>query len=93
VIDDQIPHAGPGEIRVKVLAAGVSSTDAMVLAGSYGVPKPPPTPGYQLAGTVEELGRDVRGCRSETVSARDRVGCGRGATLGIRSHGNPLGRT
>ena len=57
VIDDQVPRPGPGEVRVKVLAAGVSYTDAMLRAGSYlGVPKPPFTPGYELVGVVEELG-------------------------------------
>ncbi len=57
VIDDEIPRPGPGEVRVKVLAAGVSYTDAMIRAGSYlGVPKPPFTPGYELVGVVEELG-------------------------------------
>jgi NADPH:quinone reductase len=57
VIDDQVPQPGPGEVRVKVLAAGVSYTDAMLRAGSYlGVPKPPFTPGYELVGVVEELG-------------------------------------
>jgi NADPH:quinone reductase len=57
VIDDQVPRPGPGEVRVRVLAAGVSYTDAMLRAGSYlGVPKPPFTPGYDLVGVVEELG-------------------------------------
>src|SRR5207249_979042 len=56
VIDDQVPQPGPGEVRVRVLAAGVSYTDAMLRAGSYlGVPKPPFTPGYELVGVVEEL--------------------------------------
>ena len=54
VIDDEVPRPGPGEVRVRVLAAGVSYTDAMLRAGSYlGVPKPPFTPGYELVGVVE----------------------------------------
>jgi NADPH2:quinone reductase len=70
VIDDQIPRPGPGEIRVRVLAAGVSYTDAMLRAGSYlGVPKPPFTPGYELVGVVEELGP---GCSRLRVG--DRIG-------------------
>jgi NADPH:quinone reductase len=64
VIDDQVPRPGPGEVRVKVLAAGVSYTDAMLRAGSYlGVPKPPFTPGYELVGVVEELGPGCSGLR------------------------------
>jgi NADPH:quinone reductase-like Zn-dependent oxidoreductase len=70
VIDDQVPQPGPGEVRVKVLAAGVSYTDAMLRAGSYlGVPKPPFTPGYELVGVVEELGP---GCSRLRVG--DRIG-------------------
>jgi NADPH2:quinone reductase len=57
VIEDDVPEAGPGEVRVRVLAAGVSFTDSQLRAGTYlGVPKPPFTPGYELVGVVEELG-------------------------------------
>jgi NADPH:quinone reductase len=70
VIDDQVPRPGPGEVRVRVLAAGVSYTDAMLRAGSYlGVPRPPFTPGYELVGVVEELGPECSRLR-----AGDRVG-------------------
>src|SRR5438477_308137 len=60
VIEDDAPRPGPGEVRVRVLAAGVSFTDAQLRAGTYisGAPKPPFTPGYELVGVVEELGRD-----------------------------------
>ena len=57
VIEEDDPRPGPGEVRVRVLAAGVSYTDALLRAGSYlGVPNPPFTPGYELVGVVEELG-------------------------------------
>jgi NADPH2:quinone reductase len=57
VVEDDVPTPGPGEVRVRVLAAGVSFTDAQLRAGTYlGVPKPPFTPGYELVGVVEELG-------------------------------------
>src|SRR4249919_3538403 len=57
VIEDDVPEAGPGEVRVRVLAAGVSFTDSQLRAGTYlGVPKPPFTPGYELVGVVEKLG-------------------------------------
>lgn len=51
------PSPGPGEVRIRVLAAGVSFTDALLRAGIYlGGPKPPFTPGYELVGAVEALG-------------------------------------
>jgi len=57
VVEDDVPQPGPGEVRVRVLAAGVSFTDALLRAGTYlGGPKPPFTPGYELVGVVEELG-------------------------------------
>jgi NADPH2:quinone reductase len=70
VVEDEVPAPGPGEVRVKVLAAGVSFTDTQLRAGTYlGGPKPPFTPGYELVGVVEELGP---GCTRLHVG--DRVG-------------------
>ena len=57
MVDDDDPRPGPGEVCVRVLAAGVSFTDSQLRAGTYfHVPKPPFTPGYELVGVVEELG-------------------------------------
>src|SRR5437588_3389556 len=57
VVEEQVPQPGPGEVCVRVLAAGVSFTDALLRAGTYlGGPKRPFTPGYELVGVVEELG-------------------------------------
>lgn len=70
VVEDEVPRPGPGEVRVRVLAAGVSFTDALIRAGTYlGGPKPPFTPGYELVGVVEELGS---GC--SRLREGDRVG-------------------
>jgi hypothetical protein len=70
VVETDDPRPGSGEVRVRVLAAGVSYTDAMLRAGTYlGVPKPPFTPGYELVGVVEELGP---GC--ERLRVGDRIG-------------------
>ena len=65
VVEDDDPRPSPGEVRVKVLAAGVSFTDARLRAGTYiGVPKPPFTPGYELVGVVEGLGPDCSRLRA-----------------------------
>jgi NADPH:quinone reductase len=70
VVEDDIPQPGPGEVRVTVLAAGVSFTDAQLRAGTYlGVPRPPFTPGYELVGVVEALGP---GC--SRLGVGDRIG-------------------
>lgn len=70
VVEDEVPEPGPGEVRVRVLAAGVSFTDSQLRAGTYlGVPKPPFTPGYELVGVVEALGPGISRLR-----VGDRVG-------------------
>jgi len=70
VVEEEVPRPGPDEARVRVLASGVSFTDAQIRAGTYlGGPKPPFTPGYELVGIVEELGP---GC--ERLRVGDRVG-------------------
>jgi NADPH2:quinone reductase len=71
VVEGDDPRPGPSEVRVRVLAAGVSFTDAQLRAGTYipGGPKPPFTPGYELVGVVEELGS---GCSRLRVG--DRIG-------------------
>ena len=69
VVEDDIPQPGPGEVRVRVLAAGVSVTDAQLRAGTYlGVPNPPFTPGYELVGIGDEVDP---GC--SRLRVRDRV--------------------
>jgi len=70
VVEVDDPRPGPGEVRVRVLASGVSFTDAQLRAGTYlGGPKPPFTPGYELVGIVDELGA---GC--SRVRVGDRIG-------------------
>jgi NADPH:quinone reductase-like Zn-dependent oxidoreductase len=70
VVDGEDSHAAPGEVCVRVLAAGVSFTDSQLRSGTYlGVPKPPFTPGYELVGVIEELGA---GCSRFKVG--DRIG-------------------
>lgn len=58
-------HAGPGEVRVRVRAAGVNPTDTLQRTGLAArwskVANPFPTvPGMDVAGTVDEVGPDVR---------------------------------
>lgn len=70
VVEVEDPRPGPGEVRVRVLASGVSFTDAQLRAGTYlGGPKPPFTPGYELVGIVDEIGP---GC--SRVRVGDRIG-------------------
>jgi NADPH:quinone reductase-like Zn-dependent oxidoreductase len=58
-----LPRPGPGEVRVRVLAAGVSYTDTMVRRGIYpGIDAELPyAPGYDLVGIVDAVGEGVTG--------------------------------
>ncbi|WP_421839823.1 medium chain dehydrogenase/reductase family protein [Novosphingobium sp.] len=61
VREDALPVPGPGEVRIKVLAAGTGFTDAFIRMGRYPDFKGPLpfTPGYDLVGTVDALGEGV----------------------------------
>ena len=57
------PHAGPGQVRVQVRAAGVNPVDVKVVAGAMSGGKSldgPAVPGFDVAGVVDEVG-DGRG--------------------------------
>jgi NADPH:quinone reductase-like Zn-dependent oxidoreductase len=62
---------GPGQVLVKVIAAGVSYGDILLRAGVIpGGPRPPFTPGFEITGTVAEVGDGVSGLRpGQTVAA------------------------
>ncbi|WP_313062074.1 NAD(P)H-quinone oxidoreductase [Pseudomonas rhodesiae] len=55
-----VPEAGPGEILVRVHAAGVNRPDALQRAGKYPMkPGMSPIPGLEVAGEVVALGDGV----------------------------------
>jgi NADPH:quinone reductase len=63
------PTAGPGEVVVRVRAAGVNPVDAYIHTGTYARKPPLPyTPGQDGAGDVESVGAGVNG-----FTAGDRV--------------------
>jgi len=62
VVEEELPEPKPGEVRVRVLAAGVSLPDVMAREGIHPeTPKPPYTPGWDLVGVVDSLGAGVSG--------------------------------
>ena len=72
------PKAGPGEVLVRVRAAGVNPVDAYIATGTYPrKPALPYTPGQDGAGEIQAVGADVAGFK-----AGDRVYiCGVGNTV------------
>ena len=54
------PTLGPGEVRIDVAAAGINFADIMARLGFYpDAPKTPCVVGYEVAGTILELGEGV----------------------------------
>src|ERR1035441_6985656 len=66
------PELGPGEVRIQVAAAGINFADVMARMGLYAdAPKTPCVVGYEVAGTILELGEGV-----EALSPGQRVFAG-----------------
>ena len=69
VVQAPAPQAGPGEVRLKVVCAGVGYVDALSAIGGYQVKPPlPNTPGGELAGWVDSVGEGV-----EALAPGDRI--------------------
>lgn len=64
VVDVPEPHAGPGEVRIRVHAATVNPTDTGLRSGAYGDRignhQPPYIPGADAAGVIDEVGPGSR---------------------------------
>src|SRR5512147_1623484 len=71
VVEEDCPDPKAGEVRVKVLAAGVSLPDLMAREGIHPeTPRVPFTPGWDLVGLVDRLGDGVSGINpGELVAA------------------------
>jgi NADPH:quinone reductase-like Zn-dependent oxidoreductase len=71
VVEEDCPEPKAGEVRVKVLAAGVALPDVLMREGVH--PETPPlpfTPGWDLVGVVDRLGDGVSGVeRGQIVAA------------------------
>jgi len=62
VVEEECPEPKDGEVRVRVLAAGVSLPDIMAREGVHPETPPAPfTPGWDLVGVVDRLGPGVSG--------------------------------
>jgi len=64
VVDAPLPTAGPGEVRVRVLASSVNYTDVLIRRRLYPQTmriRPPFVLGYDVVGEIDQLGDGVRG--------------------------------
>ena len=69
-VEEECPEPKPGEVRVNVLAAGVSLPDILAREGIHPeTPRPPYTPGWDLVGRVDRLGDGVSGIEAGQMVA------------------------
>jgi len=75
-VEEDMPSPAAGEVRVKVLAAGVAFADILIRRGLY--PDQPPfpvTPGYDIVGEIDALGAGVTEFRvGQRVAAMTMIG-------------------
>jgi NADPH:quinone reductase-like Zn-dependent oxidoreductase len=70
VLEEERPEPKSGEVRVRVLAAGVALPDLMMREGVHPeTPRLPFTPGWDLIGVVERLGDRVSGLEPGQIVA------------------------
>jgi NADPH2:quinone reductase len=70
VVEEECPEPKKGEVRVRVLTAGVSLPDVMMREGIHPeTPRLPFTPGWDLVGVVDRLGEGVSGIQTGQVVA------------------------
>jgi NADPH:quinone reductase-like Zn-dependent oxidoreductase len=70
VVEEECPEPKAGEVRVRVVAAGVALPDVMAREGTH--PETPPvpfTPGWDLVGEVNRLGDGVSGIEPGQIVA------------------------
>jgi NADPH:quinone reductase-like Zn-dependent oxidoreductase len=70
VVEEERPEPKDGEVRVRVLAAGVCLPDVMAREGVH--PETPPvpfTPGWDLVGVVDRLGDGIAGIETGQIVA------------------------
>ncbi len=82
VVERDLPEPGPGEVRVRLVRAGVNPTDWKFRAGGMpgGMPFPEVVPGQDGAGVVDAVGEGVT-----RHAVGDRV------WLVLAQHGRPVG--
>ncbi|HLZ13863.1 MAG TPA: NADPH:quinone reductase [Candidatus Acidoferrum sp.] len=87
------PKPAPGQVLVKVHAAGVNPYDTYMRAGTYPVkPSLPYTPGSDAAGTIESVGEGVKKVKpgDRVYTAKTITGAYAEYTLALESQVHPL---
>ena len=91
VVERPTPIPQPGEVLVRVRAAGVNAMDPILASGAYQAMmehRLPLTPGLDMSGTVEAVGPDVEDLRvgDEVYGRSTKPYYGEGTLARVRDH-------
>ena len=90
LVDAEEPHAGPGQIRIAVRAAGVNPVDWRIREGQFQQAHPLELPagvGQDAAGVVDEIGEGVTGFAiGDAVFGEGTSTCAEFAVLSVWAH-------
>jgi propanol-preferring alcohol dehydrogenase len=75
--DVDTPEPGPGEVLIRVHAAGVCGTDLHILDGMIKPPNYPMTLGHEAAGVIDRVGDGVGMKPGARVAIYNKIFCGR----------------
>ena len=103
IVERRVPEPGPGQVRIRVEAAGVCHTDAIIIEGQWPGIAFPHVPGHEIVGRIEAVGDGVQGwavgqrvgvgwfggnCgRCEPCLRGDLLNCERGIASGVNRDG------
>jgi D-arabinose 1-dehydrogenase-like Zn-dependent alcohol dehydrogenase len=59
MVERDIPEPGATQVRIKVQACGICHSDSMMKQGLFPGVTYPRTPGHEVAGIIDEVGKDV----------------------------------
>jgi D-arabinose 1-dehydrogenase-like Zn-dependent alcohol dehydrogenase len=72
LVEREAPRAAAGRVLIRIQACGVCHSDVLTREGGWPGLEYPRVPGHEIAGVIEEIGRDVGG----DWAVGDRVGVG-----------------
>lgn len=77
IVEKDIPMPKDNEVRVKVMASGLCVSDIHIIDGIINTVKLPYTPGHEMAGIIDAVGKDVSNVKvGDHVCAAIDIVCG-----------------
>ena len=61
IVEREVPEPGPMQVRIKVQACGICHGDSVTKQGLFPGIKYPRVPGHEIAGVIDEVGKNVVG--------------------------------